>query len=117
VFPEVASCADVSSEAELRVAVFESTGSTGYDGEDLNGVSVDFPGEEAMMAPVKEQQQYEQVEVIDVGAEGDGIIKIDGFVVFIPDGYGLLGQRVDIEITEVKETHADAKIVSTTGGV
>lgn len=40
------------------------------------------------------------VTIVDTGREGDGIAKVDGFTVFVPDSQP--GETVEIEITDVK---------------
>ena len=59
-------------------------------------------------APINEGDEY-VVEITDLGEEGDGIARIDGFVIFVPDGE--LGERVSIRIDEVEESFATASIV------
>ena len=48
--------------------------------------------------PVKEGETY-QVKIESIGREGDGIAKIDGFVVFIPGVQ--VGDELDIKINKV----------------
>ncbi len=59
-------------------------------------------------APIDEGDEY-VVEITDLGEEGDGIARIDGFVIFVPDGE--LGERVSIRIDDVDESFATASIV------
>lgn len=49
------------------------------------------------------------VDIIDNGFEGEGIAKIDGFIVFIPNG--LKGEKVRILIVKVLSSHAFGKIL------
>ena len=42
-----------------------------------------------MEIPVKKNQEY-IIDVIDNGFEGEGIAKIDGFTIFIPNGITIL---------------------------
>ena len=58
--------------------------------------------------PVKKNKQYE-VDIIDQGAEGEGIAKIDGFTIFIPQA--IKGEKVKILIVKVLKTHAFGKIL------
>ncbi|PTD93608.1 deoxyribonuclease [archaeon SCG-AAA382B04] len=58
--------------------------------------------------PVDVGETYE-VEIEDTGKEGDGIARIDNFVVFIPDAE--VGEEVKIEIKTVKHTFAVGEIV------
>ncbi|WP_137283259.1 TRAM domain-containing protein [Halorussus salinisoli] len=59
-------------------------------------------------APIESGERY-SVEIEDLGSEGDGIARIESFVVFVPDTE--LGERVDIEIEEVGGSHATASVV------
>jgi len=49
------------------------------------------------------------VDVVDRGDEGDGIARVDGFTVFVPDAE--VGDRVDVRIDEVKPRFAFAERV------
>lgn len=55
------------------------------------------------------QDDLFQVKVLDAGMDGEGIAKIDGYVVFIP--FALKDEVLDIKITYVKKNFAYAKIV------
>lgn len=48
--------------------------------------------------PVKEGETY-QVKIESIGREGDGIAKIEGFVVFIPGAQ--VGDQLDVRINKV----------------
>lgn len=56
---------------------------------------------------VRKNQVYE-VEIIDNGFEGEGIARIDGFTVFIPNA--IKGEKVKIRILKVLSSHAFGKI-------
>lgn len=47
-------------------------------------------------------------EVIDFTHEGNGVLKIDNFTVFVPNG--IIGDKVEIEILEMKKNYAIGKI-------
>jgi len=49
------------------------------------------------------------VEIEDTGKEGDGIARIENFVVFVPDAE--VGEEVEIEIKTVKHTFAVGEVV------
>ena len=54
------------------------------------------------MAKRRNQQPLlENVEIIDVAAEGKAIAKVDGMAVFVP--YAVPGDIVDIQITRKKK--------------
>ncbi|UPV99536.1 TRAM domain-containing protein [Halorussus gelatinilyticus] len=59
-------------------------------------------------APVSVGERY-SVEIEDLGSEGDGVARIESFVVFVPGAD--LGERVDIRIEEVGGSHAVASVV------
>jgi predicted RNA-binding protein with TRAM domain len=51
------------------------------------------------------------VEIEDVGEQGDGIARVErGYVVFVPDAS--LGDRVTIEITRTQENFGFAEVVN-----
>ncbi|MBN2042737.1 MAG: TRAM domain-containing protein [Candidatus Aenigmarchaeota archaeon] len=49
------------------------------------------------------------VDIDDISPRGDGIAKIRDFAVFVPGTS--VGDRVTIQITEIKTTCAEAKII------
>ena len=57
---------------------------------------------------VEKNKEY-IVEIIDNGYEGEGIAKIDGFTIFIPNA--IKGEKVKILILKVLSSHAFGKIV------
>lgn len=59
-------------------------------------------------APIEEGEEYE-VKIEDVGKEGDGITRIEGFVVFVPDTK--VGDEVKVKITSVRRRFAFAEKV------
>lgn len=59
-------------------------------------------------APIQEGEEYE-VKIEDVGKEGDGITRIEGFVVFVPDTK--VGDEVKVKITSVRRRFAFAEKV------
>ena len=56
---------------------------------------------------IKKNQEY-VVEIIDNGLKGEGITKIDGFTIFVPNG--LKGEKVKIKILKVLSSHGFGKI-------
>jgi predicted RNA-binding protein with TRAM domain len=60
--------------------------------------------------PVKEGETY-QVKIESIGREGDGIAKIDGFVVFIPGAQ--VGDELDVKISKVTRRVAFGEKVGT----
>ena len=61
-----------------------------------------------MEIPVKKNNEY-IVDIIDNGFEGEGIAKIDGFTIFIPNA--IKGERVKILIVKVLTSHAFGKLL------
>ena len=59
--------------------------------------------------PVKEGETYD-VEIIEVGSRGDGIAKIQNFVIFIAGAEK--GQKVKVRITQVRSSSAIGEIVT-----
>ena len=57
---------------------------------------------------IEKNQEY-IVKIIDNGFEGEGIAKIDGFIIFIPGA--IKGEKVKILIVKVLSSHAFGKIL------
>ena len=63
--------------------------------------------------PPVERGEIRYVEVEDLGKQGDGIARVErGYVVIVPGGE--VGERVKVEVTEVRPTFAVAEIVEET---
>jgi predicted RNA-binding protein with TRAM domain len=60
-------------------------------------------------SPVKENQEIEVV-IDDIGSKGDGIAKIQGFLIFVPRSK--IGERVRVKILSVGEKFAAAERVA-----
>ncbi|WP_254823163.1 MULTISPECIES: TRAM domain-containing protein [Haloglomus] len=60
--------------------------------------------------PPVERGEIRYVEVEDLGKQGDGIARVErGYVIIVPDAE--VGERVKIEITEVKSNFAVGEII------
>ena len=59
-------------------------------------------------APIKEGEEYE-VKIEDLGKEGDGITRFEGFVVFVPETE--VGEEIKVRITSVRRRFAFAEKV------
>ncbi|MBN2478105.1 TRAM domain-containing protein [Candidatus Micrarchaeota archaeon] len=59
--------------------------------------------------PVKEGDEVE-VTITNESQRGDGVAKVDGFIVFVKDGKK--GETIRIKITSVGRTHATAEKIS-----
>jgi predicted RNA-binding protein with TRAM domain len=65
--------------------------------------------EDGQPGPPVEEGETREVEIEDIGEQGDGITRVDrGFVVIVPDTEQ--GERVNIEITDVGENVAFAEV-------
>lgn len=58
--------------------------------------------------PVK-KNDYIDVEFVDLTHEGQGVAKIDGFPIFVPDG--LPGEQANIKIIKVKKNYGYGKLI------
>jgi predicted RNA-binding protein with TRAM domain len=62
------------------------------------------------LKPPVEEGETREVEIEDLGEQGDGIARVErGFVVIIPDTDK--GERIRVEITDVRENVAFANVV------
>jgi predicted RNA-binding protein with TRAM domain len=59
--------------------------------------------------PVKENQEIEVV-IDDIGSKGDGIAKIQAYMIFVPRGK--IGERVKVRIRSVGEKFAVAERIA-----
>ncbi len=59
-------------------------------------------------APVNEGEEYD-VKIEDTGRDGDGITKIEGFVIFVSGAK--VGDEVKIRITSTRRNFAFAEVV------
>lgn len=58
--------------------------------------------------PVKEGEEYE-VDIEEISRRGEGIARIEGFVVFVPNTK--IGDHVKIKVTKVARRYATAEII------
>lgn len=86
---------------------------TQHEAESPHGTSAatgDEPTTESEPVPPVDPGEERIVEIESLGDQGDGITRVDrGFVVIVPDTER--GERVRIEITDVRETVAFADVV------
>ena len=60
--------------------------------------------------PPVDQGEVRYVEIEDIGKQGDGIARVErGYVIIVPDAE--IGERVKVEITEVKSNFAVGEII------
>jgi predicted RNA-binding protein with TRAM domain len=62
----------------------------------------------ARPVPVEEGKEYDVV-VESIGSKGDGIAKLHGFIIFVPNGK--VGDRVKVRISAVRRNFAIGEIV------
>jgi predicted RNA-binding protein with TRAM domain len=60
-------------------------------------------------SPVKENQELEVV-IDDIGSRGDGIARIQGYLIFVPRSK--IGERVKVRILTVREKFAVAEKIA-----
>jgi predicted RNA-binding protein with TRAM domain len=88
-----------------RVALI-STDEDGETSQEEPDESVS-PGEPQ---PPVEAGEIRYVEIEDIGKQGDGIARVErGYVIIVPDAE--IGERVKVEITEVKSNFAVGEII------
>lgn len=102
----------LSENETYRVAVFETEpdtrGETAADTE--NEPQAAEPPDQDHPEPPVEEGETVTVEIESLGDQGDGIARVDrGFVVIVPDTEQ--GERVRIEIEDVKQTVAFGEVV------
>jgi len=66
-------------------------------------------GKHRITAPVAEGEEFDAV-VDDVGSEGDGVVKVDGYALFVPGTE--TGDEVRIRVTDVKPNFGFAEVVA-----
>ena len=65
-------------------------------------------GKSRLTAPVRAGDER-TVEIVDIGDDGDGIAKIDGFTLFVPGTE--VGEQVEIRVTDVRPQYGFAERV------
>lgn len=60
-----------------------------------------------LTAPVRPGDRL-SVEIVDVGNEGDGVAKVEGYTLFVPDG--AVGETVEVEIVKVTPRFGFAEV-------
>ncbi|MBB6647905.1 23S rRNA (uridine(2552)-2'-O)-methyltransferase [Halobellus ruber] len=65
-------------------------------------------GKHRITAPVAEGEEFDAV-VDDVGSEGDGVVKVDGYALFVPGTE--TGESVRIRVTDVKPNFGFAEVI------
>ena len=65
-------------------------------------------GKESRLVPVEEGETYD-VTIQDIARQGDGIARIEGFVIFVPNTK--VGDEVKIKVDKVLPKFAFASVV------
>jgi predicted RNA-binding protein with TRAM domain len=103
---------EIEPGATYRVAILSSsseteTGETDTQSESSRG---EPDRERGPPEPPVAEGDTREVEIENIGEQGDGIARVErGFVVIVPDTE--LGERVTVEITDVKQNVAFADVV------
>ena len=86
-----------------RVGILRGVGNTGGSGPHRSR-------EQSTPSPPVQEPETRVVEIENLGDQGDGITRIErGFVVIVPDTEP--GEKVEIEITDVRENLAFGEVV------
>jgi len=87
-----------------RVALIAGEAGDGAD----SGTGGEAPSDEPQ--PPVEAGEIRYVEIEDLGKQGDGIARVErGYVIIVPDAE--VGERVKIEVSEVKSNFAVGEII------
>ncbi len=73
------------------------------------GSGKDFNRGSPTSKPVEVDGTYE-VDITEISSKGDGIARIQGFIVFVQNGK--VQKKIKIKVTEVRERFAKASIVN-----
>ena len=95
-----------------RVALISDNSDSGSDSTEAKSESKSKSGGDAPSEPQPpvEEGEVRYVEVEDIGKQGDGIARVErGYVIIVPDAE--IGERVKVEITEVKSNFAVGEII------
>lgn len=80
------------------------------DGRQSSQQGVEQTNQRGAREPPVEDGETLEVEIEDIGEQGDGIARIDsGYVVFVSNT--TLNERVTVEITDARETMAFAEVI------
>ena len=98
---------NIHPNGTYRVAMLSASTQSGSDKKESNSSQEQ---QQASPRPPVEEGETRTVEIEDIGDQGDGVTRVErGFVVIVPDTDQ--GERVIVEITDVRETVAFATVV------
>ncbi|CAP13129.1 MULTISPECIES: TRAM domain-containing protein [Halobacterium] len=96
-----------------RVALIERHGdadNTSTTSSASSSSSSTSTGASSEPQPPVEEGEIRYVEIEDIGKQGDGIARVErGYVIIVPDAE--IGERVKVEVTEVKSNFAVGEII------
>ncbi|QKY20359.1 TRAM domain-containing protein [Halolamina sp. CBA1230] len=97
----------LSAGDTYRVALIDGDAA---DGDTTATTSTNAATGEGEPQPPVEKGEVRYVEVEDIGKQGDGIARVErGYVIIVPGAD--VGERVKIEVTEVKSNFAVGEII------
>ncbi|WP_276272305.1 TRAM domain-containing protein [Haloarcula litorea] len=95
----------IDAGATYRVALISTDAS---DGEGSSESEAEVPPDQPQ--PPVEPGETRYVEIEDIGKQGDGIARVErGYVIIVPGAD--IGERVKVEVTEVKSNFAVGEII------
>lgn len=101
---------DVDPDTVYRVAIISRQNDDSDKTEGPSRNSISRPTEPQ---PPVEIGETRYVEIEDIGKQGDGIARVErGYVIIVPDAE--VGERVKVEITEVKSNFAVGEVIEDT---
>jgi predicted RNA-binding protein with TRAM domain len=110
------SLGDLEAGDVYRVALLAGREEPERDAESTNTPSTDRDGDQRVPTPPVEEGDVRDVEIVDIGEQGDGIAKVErGYVVIVPGGE--MGDEVTVEITTVMDNYAIGEIREATEDV
>ena len=93
-----------------RVALISDDSDSSQGSESTSQSQSESSGAPSEPQPPVEEGEVRYVEVEDIGKQGDGIARVErGYVIIVPDAE--IGERVKVEITEVKSNFAVGEII------
>nr|WP_160046404.1 TRAM domain-containing protein [Natrialba sp. INN-245] len=100
---------DIDPGDVYRVALI----SRAADGADEDSTATSPPSAPSEPQPPVDIGETRYVEIEDIGKQGDGIARVErGYVIIVPGAE--VGERVKIEVTEVKSNFAVGEIIEET---
>lgn len=99
---------DVADLRERMDATFEYVRASSPDASRDSSSEIYLIGKSYLDPPVRPGERV-SVEITDVGSEGDGMARVDGYTLFVPDTD--VGEEVTIEVTDVKARFGFARHV------